>query len=230
MTSPLKEFAQPVPDDNRPEFMVRLGLAPPYTLDDVKQAYLEKAKAVHPDHGGTAGEFAALQDAFERAQEYLSFRSDRRAWIAAQMERYVALEKSIERLRKLGAEVTTNSYEWMEQSYGDFAQLTETAVRVRAVDAPNGNEIIDAMVSERAPLRELREIELPGCQVSDDAVLALRVFAMLRRLDLSRTPITERALDIVDDLPALEAFEVDDTQLGWWKKHRLASRLRRRAE
>jgi hypothetical protein len=210
--------------------MIRLGIAPPYTLEDVKQAYLEKAKAVHPDHGGTAGEFAALQDAFERAQEFLAFRSDRRAWIAAQMDRYIALEKVIDRLRKLGAEVTTTSYEWMEQSYGDFAQLTETAVCVRAPGAANGDEIVAALVAERDPLRELREVELPGAKVSDDAVLSLSGFTMLRRLDLSGTPITERALDVVDDLPALETFEVDDTQLGWWKKHRLASRLRRRAD
>jgi hypothetical protein len=228
--NPLREFAQPATDDPRPEFMVTLGLAPPYTLDDVKQAYLEKAKTAHPDRGGTASDFALLQDAFERAQEYISFRSDRRAWIASQMERYIALEKAINRLRQLGAEVTTDSYDWMQQSFGDFAQLTESPLCVRAAGAANGDELIAAMVADHGPLHELREIELPGAKVSDDAVLTLRVFTMLRRLDLSGTDITERALEIVDDLPALEAFEVDDTQLGWWKKHRLASKLRHRAE
>ena len=63
--------------DGRPDFMVTLGLAPPYAAEDVKAAYLSKAKELHPDHGGTADEFHALQDAFEKAERYLEFRSDR---------------------------------------------------------------------------------------------------------------------------------------------------------
>jgi len=46
--------------DQRPEFMVRLGLAPPYTVEDVKAAYRDQTKRVHPDHGGSAQEFHAL--------------------------------------------------------------------------------------------------------------------------------------------------------------------------
>ncbi len=53
-----------LPNDNRPDYMVELGLAPPYTQADVMQAYYAKAKKVHPDHGGTAEEFRALQEAF----------------------------------------------------------------------------------------------------------------------------------------------------------------------
>jgi hypothetical protein len=221
--------ANTVPDDPRPEFMVALGLAPPYTIEDVKQAYFEKVKHAHPDHGGTAAEFDGLQKAFEQAQAYLGYRSDRRSWIAGQMDRYVALERAIERLRRLGAEVTTTAHEWMVQSFGDFAQLTETAVCVRAVDAPNGDQIVAAMVDEYVPLRELRQIELPGARVSDDAVLSLCVFTMLTRLDLSRTTISPRALAVVDDLEALEEFILDGTPIGWWTKRRHAARLRRRA-
>jgi hypothetical protein len=221
--------ATPAPDDPRPTCMVALGLAPPYTLDDVKQAYLEKAKQTHPDRGGSPSEFHIIQEAFEQAQAYVAFRSDRRTWIAGQMDRYVALERAIARLHQLGAEVTTDAFEWMTQSFGEFAQLTETALRVRAVDAADGDELIAALVEERGPLRELREIELPGATLSDDAVLSLKVFPMLRRLDLSRTKITDRALAVVDQLPALEELNVEGTSLGWWAKRRLTAELRRRA-
>ena len=54
--------------DHRPEFMVRLGLAPPYSIEDVKAAYRDQAKRAHPDHGGSSREFHALQEAFDRAQ------------------------------------------------------------------------------------------------------------------------------------------------------------------
>jgi hypothetical protein len=186
-------------------------------------------KLAHPDRGGSVEAFNAIQQAFERAQEYLGFRTDRRSWIASHMERYVALERAIARLRKLGAQVTTIAPQWLEQSFGDFAQLTETAVQFRAPGAANGDELIATIVEEHMPLRELREIEMPGANVSDHAVLRLGVFSMLAHLDLSDTPITSRSLALVDELESLESFHVTGTNIGWWQRRRLAARLRRRA-
>jgi hypothetical protein len=44
-----------------------LGLAWPATADEIRSAYREKAKALHPDAGGNAEEFVALQRAYEWA-------------------------------------------------------------------------------------------------------------------------------------------------------------------
>ena len=74
----------------RPQYAVTLGLLPPYTMDDVKRAYLDKVKDAHPDRGGDSATFERIQTAFEQAQAYLRFRSDRRKWIAARMEEYLA--------------------------------------------------------------------------------------------------------------------------------------------
>lgn len=220
----------PAAHDARPDFMITLGLAPPYAKEDVKQAYLAKAKLVHPDRGGTAAAFQELHAAFEAAQAFLEFRTDRRAWISAKMNRYIALESAATRIRALGAEVVTAAPTWLEQSFGDFAQLAESAVRVRALDASNGDEIIGAMVDEYSSLRELEVIELPGCRVSDEAVLSLAVFQQLMRLNLSRTPITGRAVAVVDNLPALHWLGLDGANVNWWTRHRVASRLRKRMQ
>ncbi len=216
------------PSDPRPDFMITLGLAPPYAKEDVKQAYLTKAKLVHPDRGGTAAAFNELHEAFEAAQAFLEFRSDRRAWIGAKMNRYIALEKAAVRIRALGAEVVAAAPKWLEQSFGDFAQLAEVVVRVRALDAANGDEIIAAMVDEYSALRELEVIELCGASVSDEAVLSLAVFQQLTRLNLSRTPITGRALAVVERLPELTFLGLDGANVGWWARRRVASQLRRR--
>lgn len=215
--------------DPRPEFMITLGLAPPYAIEDVKQAYLEKAKQAHPDRGGSTGAFNKVQQAFERAQEYLSFRSDRRAWIASRVARYVAAEKAITRLKGLGASVFTQAADWLQQSFGDFAQMTESILLVRAVDAPNGDAIIGALVEEHAALSELTALELPGCRVSDDAVLRLAAFQQLTRLNLSRTPVTSRSLALIDAIPTLEALGLDGSGVGWWTRWRTSARLKRRA-
>lgn len=214
--------------DSRPEFMIVLGLAPPYAKEDVKKAYLDKAKQLHPDHGGSAADFAKLHEAFQQAEAFLEFRGDRRTWIAGKMEHYLALERANERLRELGARIATAAPEWLAQSFGDFAQLSETATIVRAENAANGDEIIAALVDELAALRELSAIELPGCQVTDDAVLGLAVFKQLKRLDLTRTPVTRRVLSLIQELPALESLYLDGSGVGWWDRRRAARRLSRK--
>ncbi len=214
--------------DTRPDFMVTLGLAPPYVKEDIKKAYLEKAKLAHPDRGGTVEAFNALHEAFERAEEFVKFRGDRRAWIAARMERYVALERAIERLRDRHVAVSTFTPDWLANSFGDFAQLTESAELARALEPDRGDELIDALVAESEGVRGLMAIELVGCRISDAGVLRLGVFRSLKRLNLANTPITSAALAVIDELPSLEWIGLAGTRVGWWAKYRAEARLKKR--
>jgi len=106
--------SQHTPHNGRPDFMVVLGLMPPYAEEDVKAAYRAKAKHLHPDHGGSAEAFRELHAAFEKAQVYLSFRSDRRNWIANQVQGYLVVGEMIERLKGFGAEVTSDPIDWLK--------------------------------------------------------------------------------------------------------------------
>jgi hypothetical protein len=54
-------------DDSPPSFIEKLGLAVPFTIEDVHNAYRQKAKQFHPDHGGSLEEFLALQKTYENA-------------------------------------------------------------------------------------------------------------------------------------------------------------------
>jgi len=210
--------------------MVVLDLLPPYTQEDVKRAYLAKVKLVHPDHGGTVERFRQLQEAFDKARQYTEFRSDRRHWIAARMDDYIGLQQVTRQLEQYWAAVTTHSNDWLEKSLGDFAQLTETITAVRLVDSPSADEMIGFMVTEPAALAPLKQLELPGCQLSDQGVLQLGMFQQLQYLDLSRTPISRRALSVAKVLPVLETLVIEGTGLGWWAKYRLNALLERHRE
>ncbi|OUT65481.1 MAG: hypothetical protein CBB70_11295 [Planctomycetaceae bacterium TMED10] len=214
---------------DRPEYMEILGLSPPYALEDVKKAYLDRVMQVHPDHGGSREEFARLQEAFDRASKHLEIRVDRREWIAEQVDSYVVMQDVVEVLNLLGAEVTTNALDWLEQSFGEFAQLTETILAVRLENSDDGDAMIEALVKNPAIMIGLTRVELPGCRVSDASVIKLAKIKNLQQLDLSRTPVTKACLELIDLLPDLRELRFEKTKIGWWHQKKANAALKQRA-
>src|SRR3954452_1684889 len=218
--------ARTAKDIDRPPFMVKLGLMPPYMAEDVEKAYLARLKAIRPDLGGDPQPFYDVQIAYMQAKEYVKFRGDRRGWIAKRLDEYLGVQEVIEHLKKLGAKVETNSLDWLQKSFGDFAELTESIISIQLHDAVNGEEFVDYLVSQREKLLELRRLDLAGCGVTDTSVRQLSVLRRLQELDLSRTPITWEALHVVQWLPELESVKIDGTGIGWLSRRKLAGQLR----
>ena len=212
----------------RPEYMVTLGLLPPYTAEDVEKAYLAKVKEIRPDLGGNREAFYAVQKAYMDAKEYVKFRGDRRGWIAKRMDEYIGVQEVLDRLQQFGAIVETDSLDWLQRSFGDFAELTVTIAGIRLNDAANGDEFLEYLVRNHDRMLELWWLDLSGSTVSDATVLQLSVFRRLAELNLNRTPITWQALHLVDWLPELDTVHVDGTNLNWLTRQRLAMKLRRK--
>jgi hypothetical protein len=209
--------------------MALLGLLPPYTEEDVKQAYWSKIKTLHPDHGGSPAEFHALHEAYEQAKEYVRFRGDKRAWIARHVDQYMEQERVGLLLEELGASVTRSMTEWLRGTVGDFAELTRAVTAIRLNDSAQGGQLVDLMVREHESLTRLLSLNLAGCSLSDGHVVQLCVFPSLQQLDLSRTRITRRSLQVVDMLPNLVSLQLEGTRVGWWARRRLNAELRRHA-
>ncbi len=212
----------------RPPCMVKLGLMPPYMPEDVEKAYLARIKDIRPDLGGNPQPFYEVQTAYMQAKEYLKFRGDRRGWIAKRMDDYLAMQEVTEQIRAFGAEVETNYVDWLQKSFGDFAELTENILCIRLHDATNGDEFIEYLVNHREQLLELQRLDLAGCTVSDGAVRQLSVFRRLHELDLSRTPITWQSLHIVEWLPELHEVRIEGTNLNWFTRRKLIAQLRQK--
>ena len=216
--------------DGRPDFMVVLGVAPPYVEDDVKQAYFQKAKILHPDRGGDPHEFNALHQAFEQARQYLEFKRDSRGWIARQMDGYLESRELADKLSAFGAQVETSAVDWLQRSFGDFADLTESITAVRLENSKQAEPMLNTMIHHADALDKLVRLELPGCKVTDQLILCCECFQQLQHLDLSGTRVTNAVVTIVESLPSLETLNLSGSKVGWWTRHRVARVLRKRQE
>lgn len=204
--------------DGRPDFIIKLGLMLPCTVEDVKQAYLAKVRSVHPDLGGSQSDFLELQAAFERATQYANFLAGRRKWLSAQIERYVEQEAALERIRSAGGTVREEHQDWLVREIGeDFAQVLDTVVEVRW----NGPRVTDVelawLVANRPIFAGLRVLDLSGAAVTDAAVQELFVFAALERLSLRGAPVTHRALELLQSLPNLTQIDLRETRVGGFR-------------
>ncbi|QDU58407.1 J domain-containing protein [Aeoliella mucimassa] len=219
--------------DGRPDFMVKLGLAPPYAPDDVKHAYLSKVKEVHPDLGGDPQAFREVHEAYLQAQEFLSIKGDSLRWIGNHMEEYLESRVLASQLRELGATVQTASIDWLRRSFGDFAELTETilAVGLKNAEPKTADAVLTSMTAAPAAMHRLTRLELPHCGLGDAAVDKITVFKGIERLNLTGNAISSAAAQsLVNRLPSLMELDISDTKVGWWTKRRIVATIRKRME
>jgi len=210
------------------EFLHVLGLAQPVSVDDVKQAYLEKAKAAHPDHGGDPQQFIRLQEAFEQAMEYARFKAGRMQWLSRWVEQYAEQQQLVDEIKGLGGEVNVESVDWLAQSIGsDFATVQERVVTVRLTGRHVDDGILLKMGIERRILAGLQRLELVNTKVTSLGLRQLYDCHSLQHLDLSGTPVSLTAVEsLIEKLRQLESIVLRDLGIGWWSQANL--RLRHR--
>ncbi|MEX0676818.1 MAG: J domain-containing protein [Pirellulales bacterium] len=208
---------------DRLEFLTVLGLAPPVTEDDVKQAYLDKCKIVHPDHGGDVNEFKRLQEAFEQATEYARFKASRMHWLSRWVEQYAEQEQVIEQIKVLGGSVEIKSSDPLTRSIGpDFATVLDKVVGIRLSGPKIDDGVVLQLTDQRRMLAGLRKLALVDTAVTYAGLLQLRTFETLRHLDLSGTKVDPVALDaLLRELGQLESIVLENTGIGWSSRMKL---------
>ena len=155
------------PIDHNLEFLSVLGLTQPVTVDDVKQAYLEKAKTAHPDRGGDKQEFVRLQQAFEQATEYAQFKAGRMQWLTRWVEQYAEQQQVIDEIKALGGVVEVKADDALTKSIGpDFATVLDRIVKIRLAGERVDDRTLLSVTSRRRVLAGLRHLELVDTAVS----------------------------------------------------------------
>lgn len=206
----------------RPDFLERLGLLLPCSVEDVKEAYLERAKTAHPDHGGNPDEFVALQLAFEKATAFAEFHAGRRRWLANQIERYAEQQNLVTYIAQLGGRVEVEGLDWMKNEIGeDFAQVLDKVVAIDLRGTASGDVDLALLAEIPARLLGVRSLDLSGTPVTEIGVAYLAAFPSLRRLDLSQTAIVDEVLPTLESMSQLEWLSVEGTPLSLFGLYRL---------
>jgi hypothetical protein len=68
------DLVGPAAGSGAPGWAVVLGVAAPFSTEQIRAAYRARSKAAHPDIGGSHDAFVRLQSAYEEAQQYCASR------------------------------------------------------------------------------------------------------------------------------------------------------------
>jgi hypothetical protein len=211
------------PVDHNLEFLSVLGLRQPVTVEDVKQAYLDKAKAAHPDRGGDMQQFIRLQNAFEQATEYAHFTAGRMQWLTRWVEQYAEQQQLIDEIKALGGTVEVAPCDWLTQSIGpDFATVLDRVQAIRLSGPRIDDAVLLGLTTRRRILAGLRRLELFDTSITPVSLQHLRDLQTLNHLDLTGTAAGPRVVELlIRNLPELRTLTLRRTAIGWWGRLKL---------
>ncbi len=218
-------MSQPTSTDQSPqriECLAILGLNPPVTVEDVKQAYLDKVKVAHPDRGGDAQQFIRLHEAFQQATEYAEFKAGRMQWLSRWVEQYADQQLVVQEIHELGGRIEIESVNWLAQSIGpDFATVLDRIVLLHLAGPKVDDRVLHEVATQRRALSGVRRLELINTSITSAGLSALNDCQSLRYLDLTGTRVNSQAVRLLlHKLPSLETIVLVGTGVGWWSKIR----------
>jgi len=174
-------------------------------------------------------EFLKVQEAYERAMEYVAYCGDRRKWIADHVDFYLRQREAADAVERLGGHIEFEEVDWLKQSVGDFAALVERLRIIRLRNTAADDAFLTFLAEQPPRIPYLVELDLAGTRISDKGLRSLKGLGLLQRVDLSGTKVTWRVLSAtVEALAEVEEVGLAGTSVGWLSRWRLDSLLRRR--
>lgn len=197
-------------------FLERLGLTLPVTQNDVRQAFFEKAKEAHPDHGGNSKDFMALQEAFDEALSFAQRNGKRLPWIGLQMPLYIAQREILRLVESWGGKVEVQQMDWLEETIGeDFTAIADRLVEINLSGCKVGDAELLALAEQAEGLKFLEVLRLANTRVGDAGVLKVTAASNLRYLDVRGTSVSHALRRQLARLPQMDRVEGAGGWLDW---------------
>jgi len=214
-------------DSFHPPCLTVLGLMPPVTAEDVKQAYRAKAMAMHPDRGGDPAQFILLQKAFDEANDFVKFKAGKLEWLGAKIEAYAQQQEVVTEAIERGGEVGMEDSDFLLKSFGeDFAHVADRLVMLR-LHGPRADDVFAILLGFRAEsLKDLATLDLRGGSITDEGLLQLKELKALRSLDLRGTAVGKVAVEIPQWFERLEFLGLPKGALSMFARLALPRRIR----
>jgi hypothetical protein len=215
------------PSSQHPRCLVELGLLPPVTAEDVKQAYLAKARTMHPDRGGDAAAFMRLRKAFEEATDFVKFKASRIEWLASKIDIYAQQQEVATAAIDRGGEIEMEETDWLRKSFGeDFGHVADKLVTVR-LHGPAADDLFAILIGFRTEaLKDLATLDLSGGSITDEGLLQLKGLVGLRSLDLRGTAVGKLAAEAPKWFEHLEFLGLPKGAVGLLGRLGLSARVR----
>ncbi|MFM7205955.1 MAG: hypothetical protein ACKO4T_04705 [Planctomycetaceae bacterium] len=213
-------------DLQTPECLAILGLRPPLTVEDVKQAFMAKAMKAHPDRGGDPQEFIRLQKAFDDATEYVKFKASKLEWLASKIEAYAQQQEVATETIERGGSIEMEETDWLRRSFGeDFGHVADKLVAVRLANG-RADDVFAVLLGFRADsLKDLAVLDLAGGSLSDEGLLQFKDLKSLRHLDLRGTQVGKLAAEIPGWFEKLEFLGLPKGALGMFARMTMPRRV-----
>lgn len=212
---------------HHPRCLTVLGLLPPVTAEDVKQAYLAKAKSMHPDRGGDPAEFVLLQKAFDEANEFVQFKAGKLEWLASKIDAYAQQQDVVSETIDRGGEVEMEETDWLRKSFGeDFGHVADKLISVRLRGA-RADDVFAILLGFRADsLKDMTVLDLAGGSLTDEGLLQLKGLKNLRSLDLRGTAVGKLAAEVPSWFPQLEFLGLPAGSVGLFSRMSMPRRVK----
>ena len=219
--------AAPSSDSQHPECLMILGLRPPLTLEDVKQAYMAKAMKAHPDRGGDPQEFIRLQKAFDDATEFVKFKASKLEWLASKIDAYAQQQEVATETIERGGSIEMEETDWLRRSFGeDFGHVADKLVAVR-LPGGRADDVFAILLGFRADsLKDLAVLDLSGGTITDEGLLQLKELKSLRSLDLRGTAVGKLAAETPKWFEHLEFLGLPKGAVGMLGRFGMSRRVK----
>jgi hypothetical protein len=217
----------PAADSQHPECLSILGLLPPVSLEDVKQAYMVKAMQAHPDRGGDPQEFIRLQKAFDDATEFVKFKASKIEWLASKIDAYSQQQEVATETIERGGSIEMEETDWLRRSFGeDFGHVADKLVAVRLANG-RADDVFAILLGFRAEsLKDLAVLDLTGGQLTDEGLLQLKDLKSLRHLDLRGTKVGKLAAEVPGWFEHLEFLGLPKGAVGLFARMTMPRRVK----
>jgi len=143
------------------------------------------------------------------------------------VEQYAEHLEFVDELESRGCTLTTEVEDWRQRSWGDFSQITESILAIRACEPSCDDTLAEFVCNSSELLESLRLVEFSNSRLTDTGLCRLASLSALLHVDVRNTAVSAQGIrQLSSQLRHLEAIHIGGTAINWLCRLKLRRRFR----